>query len=288
MRDFVIITDAGCDLSKEMVEALGVKVAPMSLTMENKLYKHYHDYRELSEADFYNKIRNGIVGTTAGTNIQDAMDVMQEVLSQNKDILYIPFSSALSCSYQSAFLAAEELREEYPEAMINVVDSLSASVGLGMLVYLAAKKQMEGCSLKEVTQFVEDSKTHIFHSFMVDDLMYLQKTGRISHLTAVAGTMLNIKPVFKIDDSGKVANDGKVRGKNAGVKHLLNRLSEKCNDANTVFIGHVDAAEDAENLKNKVLEIHPKANVIVNCLGPILGNSLGPNALVIIFYGDNR
>ena len=288
MRDFVIITDSGCDLSQNIVEEFGIKVVPMGLILEDKLYKHYHDYRELTAVDFYQKIRSGMVGTTSGVNIQDAMNMMREVLEQNVDVLYLSFSSGLSGSYQYASMAAEELRDEFPDAKIEVIDTKSACIGLGMLVYLSAQKKMEGFSFEEVVSFVENTKLKISHNFMVDNLMYLQKSGRISHLTAMTGSMLGIKPVFTLNNEGKVSSDGKVRGKLAVVKHFIAKIEENCCDTNVFFIAHADAEIDAINLKNKILEAHSDAKVIINCVGPILGNCLGPGALAIVFLSESR
>ncbi len=288
MRDFVIITDGCCDLPQHIIEELGVRMAPLGLTIGNQLYKHYYDFRELSKDNFYDNIRNGIVGMTSGVNVQDAMTTMREVLEQDKDVLYLSFSSAMSVSYQSSVLAAKELQEEFPEANIKVIDTLSACIGQGLLIYLAAQKKAEGLSLDAVSQFVEDNKLKIFHCFMVDNLKYLQKSGRISHLTAIAGTMMNIKPVFNIGNDGKIFNDGKVRGKVAGKKYLLNKLVENCTNFNTILIGHADDEEAAKELKNEILEIHPDTNVIVSCIGPIIGNCLGPSSLAVTFMSEKR
>jgi DegV family protein with EDD domain len=288
MRDFVIFTDSGCDLPQIIVDSFHIKVVPMGLSIEDNLYKHYHDYRELSSDDFYKKIRSGVIGTTSGVNVQDTMIFMREVLEQNLDVLYLSFSSGLSGSYQYACMAAEELKEEFPEAKIEVIDTKSACIGLGMLVYLAAQKKMEGFSFEETLQFVQNTRLKIYHNFMVDNLMYLQKSGRISHLTAITGSMLGIKPVFTLDNDGKISNDGKVRGKIACMKHFVNKVDEKCSEPTIFFVAHADAEEDGEKLKSKILELYPDANVIVNCLGPILANALGPGALAVAFVSDNR
>jgi DegV family protein with EDD domain len=209
-------------------------------------------------------------------------------LEQNLDVLYLSFSSGLSGSYQYACMAAEELKEEFPEAKIEVIDTKSACIGLGMLVYLAAQKKMEGFSFEETVQFVQNTRLKIAHNFMVDNLMYLHKSGRISHLTAITGSMLGIKPVFTLDNDGKVFNAGKVRGKIAGIKNFMTKIEEQCCDSKVFFVAHADSEIDAISLKNKILEKNPDANVIVNCIGPILGNCLGPGALAVTFVSENR
>jgi DegV family protein with EDD domain len=288
MENFAIITDSGCDLSQEMVESLKIGVAPMGLTIENKGYKHYHDFRELSKDDFYNKIRNGIIGTTSGVNIQDAYDSMCEQLKKGLDVLYLSFSSGMSSSYQSAVMAATYLRDDFPGARIEVVDTKAGSVGLGMLAYLAAQKRAEGDTIGQVVEYIRDKCQHICHYFMVDDLKYIKKTGRISHLKATVGAMLNIKPIFKLDDNGRIKDDGKIRGKNSAIKHMINRIKSKCIDPSLFFICHADVDGDAHIFKDQIQSLYPNANIIVNCVGPILGNNVGPGALAVIFCGNER
>lgn len=288
MRNFVIITDSGCDLSQNMIEDLEVQVAPMGITIDNKAYKHYHDFRELSKTEFYQKIRNGSIGTTSGVNFQDALDIMRINLEKDLDILYLSFSSGMSCSYQSAVMAANELKNEFPKSIIQVVDTLAGSVGLGMLVYLAVQKKKLGWDILQVSEYITDHSQNICHYFMVDDLKYIEKTGRTSHLSAFIGTMLNIKPIFKLDELGRVQDDGKIRGKKAGIKHLLKRIDEKCSDTSLFFICHSDVDSEAENLKQQIIASYPDTEVIVNCVGPILGNNTGPGAIAVIFWGNNR
>ena len=288
MRDFVIVTDSGCDMTQAMVEKLGVKVAPMGITIAEKTYRHFHDFRELSLKDFYEKIRGGQIGTTSGVNVHDATNTMKECLEKGLDILYLSFSSGMSCSYQSAVIAAEELRVEYPDANIQVIDTTTGSVGLAMITYLAAKRKQLGDNIHQVAEYVRNNCQNICSYFMVDDLKYIQKTGRISHLKATVGTMLGIKPIFKLNHAGKVFDDAKVRGKKAGVKHLLTRMKEKCTNHDVFFICHADVEDEANSLKLQVLEQYPNAEVHVNCVGPILGNNTGPGALALIFYGDCR
>lgn len=288
MRDYVIITDSGCDLPTQMVEELGVKVVPMGLTIAGKTYRHYHDYRELSSEKFYEMVRSGEIGTTSCVSIGDVEVEMEEHLKNGLDILYLSFSSGMSGSYQAAMTAADDMKEKYPDANITVVDTLCGCIGLGMITFLAVQKKREGNSLDGVAAYVESIKLNICHFFTVDDLNYIQKTGRISHITAFVGGILGVKPVFILDNDGKVFNDKKQRGRKAAIQYLADIADKKMTNRDYVFIVHADAEADAEILKNKVLEKNPNANVLVNQVGPILGNNTGPGALAIIFMGDNR
>lgn len=287
MKDFVIVTDSGCDLSQSMVEKLGIKVVPMGLSIANKAYKHYHDFRELSMGDFYNKIREGYIGTTSCVNVADVMTEMRESLEKGFDILYLSFSSGMSGSYQSAVLAANDLREEYKDSEIEVIDTLSGSVGLGMLAYLAAKYK-NGRTLKETAEYIHKTCLNICHYFMVDDLKFIQRTGRISTMSAVFGTALGIRPIFKLSNEGKVELVDKIRGKKAGIRKLVDTVKEKCSSSDIFFICHADAESDANVLAEGLKEEYPNSEIFVNAVGPILGNNTGPGALAVIFYGENR
>lgn len=288
MRDFAIITDSGCDLSQQMVEELNIGVAPMGFTLAEKAYRHFHDFREMSKEKFYQLIRRGEIGKTNGANIQDIVDVMREKLKKGLDVLFLSFSSGMSCSYQNACIAADELSDEFPDAEIKVIDTKTGSVGLGLLTFLASKRKAAGEKMNELIEWIETHKLNIHHFFVVDDLDFIQRSGRTSHLAAFVGTILGIKPIFKLDRLGRVDSDTKVRGKKAAIKHMIEQAKQKCTDIQTFFICHGDVDDEAENLKQKVQVEFPGAEVVVNCVGPILGTNVGPGAIALIFYGNER
>lgn len=288
MRDYAIITDSGCDLSQSMVEELDVGVAPMGFTIAQKAYRHFHDFREMSKKKFYELIRGGEIGKTNGANIQDIVDTMVEKLKQGLDVLFLSFSSGMSCSYQNACIAARQAQEDYPEARIEVVDTLTGSVGLGLITYLAAKRKAAGEKMDELIAWIEEHKLNICHFFVVDDLNFIQRSGRTSHLAAFVGTILGVKPIFRLDNNGKVDSKAKVRGKKAAIRHMLDQAKKKCTDIKTFFICHGDVDGEAEEFKKQVETEFPGAEVVVNCVGPMLGINVGPGALALIFMGSER
>lgn len=288
MRDYTIITDSGCDLSKEMVEEHGIEVVPMKLMIDGVDYRHYHDCRELSMDDFYAKICAGHIGQTSCVSTGDAMETMRKVLEKGKDVLYLSFSSGMSGSYNSARLAGMTLKEEYPDAHIEVVDTLSGSVGLGMLTYLAVKRKALGETLASVANFVKTHCLNINHYFTVADLKYIHRTGRISSLKMIAGTIIGVRPIFKLDDDGKVALQCNARGKRGAIRTLMEQVKQKVSKQDLFFICHADAEEDANILSSQIKEEYPNAEIHVGPVGPILGNNTGPGALAVIFYGDAR
>jgi DegV family protein with EDD domain len=288
MRDYVIITDSGCDLSADMVEALGVDVLPMRLLIDSNEYNHYHDYRELSMEAFYDKVRAGHFGQTSCVSTGVIAEAMENYIKKGMDVLYISLSSGLSGSYTSACLAADTVKEDYTDAVIHVVDTKAVSVGIGMLVYMAVQNKKAGMNIEDNAKYLNEHARNICHYFMVDDLKYLQKSGRISAISAIAGTAVGVKPIFIMNDEGKIAVTAKVRGSKIAMKRMAEAVVEKCNDASTMFIVHMDNLDGANALSDKIKEHYSNVNIVVNNIGPIIGNHTGFGTLAVIFHGDCR
>ena len=178
MRDYVILTDSCCDFSQAMVEELGVQILPLSFIMEGQEYKNYPDNREMDPGDFYARLRGGALGSTSAVNVGTYKDAMTELVQSGKDVLCICFSSGLSTTYQSAVIAAQDVRSANPGCGIAVVNSRAASLGQGLLVYLAVQEKNKGRTLGEVRVFVEGLKDKVCHWFTVDDLNHLKRGGR--------------------------------------------------------------------------------------------------------------
>ena len=290
MRDYVILTDSCCDLSAEMAAELGVEVLPLSLQMGDRTYRNYLDGREIGFHEFYERVRSGELATTSAVNVGEFEEKMREILKTGKDILSISFSSALSTTYQSSVIAAEELKDEFPDAKILTVDSLCASLGQGLFVYLCAQEQKKGKTIDEVKTFAEETKGRVCHWFTVDDLMYLKRGGRISATTAVLGTVMQIKPVMHMDNDGHLANVTKARGRKAALKALAQKLADTAiNPAEqTVFICHGDCIEDAEYTAEQIRALTPVKDIIINYVGPVIGAHTGPGVISVFFVGTHR
>ena len=290
MRDYVILTDSCCDLTAEMVGELGVEVLPLSLQMEGKTYRNYLDGRDIGFQEFYARIRNGALATTSAVNVGEFEAKMREILKTGKDILSISFSSALSTTYQSSVIAAEELKSEFPDARILTVDSLCASLGQGLFVWLCAQEQKKGKTIDEVKAFAEETKAHLCHWFTVDDLNHLKRGGRISAATALFGTMLAIKPVMHVDDEGRLTPVSKARGRRASLTALVDRMEESAMDPEnqTVFISHGDCLEDAEFVAGEVRRRLGVKAIHINYVGPVIGNHSGPGTMALFFLGKAR
>ena len=288
MRDYVILTDSCCDFSAEMVEELGVVVWPLSFLMEGKEYFNYPDNRDMAPDVFYNKLRAGSLGTTSAVSVGAFQEEMIRIVESGKDVLCIAFSSGLSTTLQSARIAAQDVMDAHPDSKVLVVDSLAASLGQGMLVYLAAQEKKKGLSLEQLRDFTEEKKDHIAHWFTVDDLNHLKRGGRVSAAAALLGTMLQMKPVLNVDAEGHLTPVEKVRGRKAAVNTLLKKMEETVEDPSLVFITHGDCYEEAAALGEMIREKFPVEKLVINHVGPVIGNHAGPGTIALFFQAKHK
>ena len=290
MSEFVLMTDSSADLSQEMVQELGVTVLPLSFTIQGKVYRNYPDNREMDLPLFYDMLRAGELATTSAVNVAEYTQAVEPILQEKKDVLILAFSSGLSSTYQASVLAAEELREKYPDRKIYTVDTLCASMGQGLLVYLAVQEQRKGRSIEEVRDWAESTKLHLCHQFTVDDLHFLKRGGRISATTAVVGSMLQIKPVLHVDNEGHLINIGKARGRQASLKALVDKMEKTVTEEGrkTVFISHGDCRKDAVTVADMVRERFGTQDIRINFVGPVIGAHSGPGTLALFYLGTER
>lgn len=290
MRDYCIVTDSTCDLPANIVTDLGITVIPMEFQLDGTTYLNYPDGRDYDFHAFYDALRAGKASTTSQVNYQTFLDTFTPILESGRDILYLAFSSGLSGTYNGSVIAANDLMEKYPGSKVISVDTLSASVGEGLLVYAAAKKREEGLSLDELAQWVTDNRLHLCHWFTVDDLNHLKRGGRVSPAVAIIGTALGIKPVMHVDDEGHLIPVSKVRGRRKSLDALVEHMAETCDkpESQTIFIGHGDSKEDAEYVAKLVRQKFKVKNIILNYIGPVIGSHSGPGTLALFFFGTHR
>ena len=244
MSEYVITINSTSDLPKEWVWEREIPVVPLNCTIGGKTYRDMYD---LTAEEFYGMLENGEMAVTSQPSPQTAIDILEPILKKGKDILHLSFTSGLSGTYNSMCIAAEELREKYPERKIVVIDTLCASMGEGLLDYKALELQKEGRSLEEVAQWVEENKLKICHFFMVEDLNHLQKGGRISKTAAVIGTMVQIKPIICLDNEGKLQIIRKERGRKKGMNKIVDSLGNSAVAAVTVPVPAEHASADQES-----------------------------------------
>ena len=289
MAEYVIFTDSTTDLTPELVAEMDVQVLPMRFMLDGKEYRNYPDNRELSPKEFYDKLRAGSMSTTSQINSVAFIEAFTPVLEAGKDILYVAFSSGLSGTYQSACLAAEDLREQFPKRTIECVDTLQASMGEGLVAYAAAMLKKDGMSLAELAAWLRENVQRFCAWFTVDDLMFLKRGGRLSGVAAVAGTLLGIKPVLHVDPDGHLIAMEKVRGRKASLDGLVRHFETSAeNHADqTVFISHGDCLEDCQYVADKIKAFGVK-RICIGTIGPVIGAHSGPGTVALFFTGSPR
>ncbi len=285
MSDYTILTDSACDISASQLNEWGVRYTSLSFRFDNDEKDYLND--EMSGVDFYKNIRNGKRAKTAAVNVDTMKRLMQSELEKGNDVLYIGFSSGLSATYNSGASAAEELRHLYPERKIYTVDSLAASAGEALLIYLTVEKKRGGASVDEAAAFAENTKLKICHWFTVDDLKYLRAGGRVSAATAVIGGMLGVKPILHVDNEGHLIKKSTVRGRIKSIWALGDKFSELAEDKR-VFISHGDCEDEAKLLKSYVEEKYGARVEIITFVGPVIGAHSGPGTMAIFFVGTHR
>ncbi len=289
MDEYIITTDNNSDLPESFFQEHQIGCTYLSYSIDGRTYSRDNF---LPTDEFYAKMRSGALPTTAQVNPESVKEMMEPYLAAGKDILHIAFSSGLSGSYDSSWIAAEELSEQYPQRKIMVLDSLCASLGQGLLVYYAMELKESGKSIEETADWVESHKKNLVHLFTVDDLNHLHRGGRVSKATAIVGGMLNIKPVLHVDNEGKLVAIGKVRGRKKSLQALVDGMKERIGSykdtCDTIFISHGDCEDDARYVAEKIKELYPIQTVIINYVGATIGAHSGPGTTALFFLGDYR
>lgn len=290
MSDFVILTDSSADLGEEMVRKLDVQVVPLGFVLDGQVYHDYPDNRDMDPHAFYERLRKGDAATTNAVNTAQYTEALEPLLQAGKDVLILAFSSGLSATYNASRLAVEELSAQYPDRRLYTVDTLCASLGQGLLVWYATRQRDLGHSIEEVRDWVEEHKLNLCHQFTVDDLYFLKRGGRVSAATALVGSMLHIKPVLHVDSEGHLINIDKVRGRQASLKALVDRMEETAIDPGslTVFISHGDCLEDAQAVAEMVKKRFGVDEIYINYVGPVIGAHSGPGTVALFYIGTER
>ncbi len=285
-----ISTESTCDFPFSYYAERNILMTGLGFVIDGNEYIEGPD-QGISSAEVYDLMRKKERCTTNQANAFRFVEAFEPILQAGEDILHIAFSGGLSGTYQSACQAAEEMNEKYPDRRVIVIDSLCASLGQGLLLHFAANNRDNGMSLEDNAKWVEDNKLHICHWFTVDDLMFLHRGGRVSKTTAIAGSLLGIKPVLHVDDEGHLINIDKVRGRANALEALAKRMKDSMTEdpANaTVFISHGDCLEDAQKTAAYV-EQHTGAKVqLFGCLGAVIGSHAGPGTIALFFLGNKR
>lgn len=288
MKDYVIVTDSSCDIMPELLQQWEVPYASLTVKFDEE-EQSFFNY-DMPFPQFYDKMRKGSVARTSAVNVEGFKQVFEPQLKAGKDILYIGFSSGLSTTVNSGAMAAAELAELYPERKLITVDTLAASAGLGLLVYLAVQEKKRGATLEEAAKFVEDVRLQICHWVTVDNLVYLKRGGRVSATAAFVSGVLNIKPILRVDNDGRLETMFKARGRRASLKTLADQYEKYASDPEhgTVFISHGDSLEDAQILGQMLEERFGVRAEQITYIGPVIGSHAGPGTIALFFVGKER
>lgn len=284
-----IITDSACDLPIEYIQNNDIEVVSLSLSLKGKSIKDDLG-QTLQYHEFYEMMRTGEMPTTSQVNVYEFEEVFNRYLNEGYEVIYIGLASVLSGTFNSANVARLNILDEKPNAKLTIVDSLSVSLGLGLLVYKACEMLKSGKPAEEIINWVENNKNKVVHCILVDDLKHLKRGGRISGATAAVGSLLNIKPILFINDEGKLVPGEKVKGRKRALKYLMNQVKENAinPEEEDLFICHGDCLEDAEALKDMILQDVKFKNVVINYIGSVVGAHGGPGLVAAVFLAKKR
>lgn len=284
MASYEIFTDSSCDLPKEIIDKFDLQVMQLEVIIDDNPPILN---REIDIKDFYDQLRNGANAKTSAVTLGHFEENMRAALEAGKDILYLGFTSGLSVTYSNGVMVLEELMKEFPERKILYTDTLCASMGQGLVVYYAAKLREEGKSMEEVLEAVNAIKDRVHHHVTVNDLFFLKRGGRISAASAVAGTVLQFKPIIIVDESGKLSNIGKVRGRKTSINELFGMLKkvQKFDELPLVCISNSDCYDDAKHLADMIQAEYPETEIIISDIGPVIGAHTGPGAIALCHLG---
>lgn len=281
-----IFTDTSANLPTDLTEAKGITVVPFSYCLNGEEFM-CTDTRSFDGAGFYGAIRKHASVSTSQINPFRYEEYMEPVLQAGSDILYIGMSSGISGSFASSSVAIEQLRAKYPERDIRAVDTLSASLGEGIVVLKAVEYLEHGMDIDEAEKRLNELSRKVCQIFIVDDLMHLRRTGRLSNAVALAGAVLQIKPMLKGNEKGQIVCIKKERGRRRAIESLVKVYENYIEDAGEQIVGisHADCAEDAEYLASRLRSVAAPKEILTVCYEPVTGSHVGPDTLALFFVG---
>ena len=285
-EQYVLVTDSACDLAPALLEQWDIRLIRMPFLFTDDGVARQD--LELPLKDFYRQMREGRVAKTSAINEDAYYQMFTPILEEGKDILYLAFSSGLSVTCENSKKVAADLSSRYPERTIRSVDSLAASAGEGLFVYLAKMNREQGMTLEENAASLEKEIHHVCHWFTVEDLKYLKRGGRISTATALLGTALNVKPVLHVDDEGHLIKMSQTHGRKKSIRTMAAHLGETIREGSPVFISNADCMEDAGFLKKILKEEYGVETTLISEIGSVIGAHSGPGTLALFFMGTHR
>ncbi len=284
--NYVLITDSACDILPDKLAEWNVKMIPLAFLFTDTGVEQKEHEEPVKE--FFKAMRAGRIAKTSCVNEEAFEETFTEILEAGQDLLYLGFSTGLSATCENGKKVAERLASKYPDRKIRVIDSLSASAGQGLFVYLGVQNRNAGMTLEENAAALEKIILNVCHWFTVEDLVYLKRGGRISAATALLGTALNVKPVLHVDNEGHLIKMTQVHGRKKSIKKLAEKLAEAILPDSPIFISHGDCIEDAEMLRDLIKADTGRDVTLITYIGSVVGAHAGPGTLALFFLGKER
>lgn len=281
-----ILTDSASDLSESYYNEYNVEMVPLTVHLDEK---EFEDGKTIAPKTIYDAMRDGKTPTTSQVSPQWFKTIFTTHAKANQPLIYLAFSSGLSGTFQAAKLSENEVKEDYPEAQIHVIDTKCASLGYGLIVIQAAKMAQNGASADEIMDTIQFQTAHMEHIFTVDDLEYLYRGGRVSKTAAFVGTLLKIKPILHVED-GKLIPLEKLRGSKKIFQRMLSIMEERGTDLKnqTIGISHGDDIERAEQLATMIKEKFGVEHIVIEMVGSVIGAHSGPGTIALFFLNKTK
>ena len=285
-QNYVFMTDSDSDLPFHLKQEYNIPVVYMPYALDGKEY--FDDLGQmLDHKSYYDMMRNGAAPVTSALNEASYLEYFEPILQEGKDLLFVAFSSKLSCTLQAVYSAREKLLEQYPDRKFIVVDTLRISGPMTLLVLKAHEMYRAGKSIEDVADWLENNKLRAQAYFIVDDLKYLKRGGRISATAATVGTMLDLKPIISEGPDGTLSANDKIRGRKKALAFIVDKMLEHAPDPaeSPIIVLNADSPEDAQRAKAMVEQKLPGANVMIESVGPVIGAHAGPGTIALCFIG---
>ncbi|MDY0407865.1 DegV family protein [Virgibacillus soli] len=281
-----ILADSACDLTDKETKQYNIDIVPLTVHLHGE---DYEDGITISPKKVYEAMREGASTKTSQVSPQTFKTIFTSYAKKNQALVYLAFSSELSGTCQTAKMMANEVKEQYPDAQIHVLDTKCASLGYGLVVIRAAKLAQKGASVDEILEMATYHATHMEHIFTVDDLEYLYRGGRVSKTAAFVGSLLKIKPILHVDD-GKLIPIEKIRGSKRILTRMIEIMAERGTDIQnqTIAISHGDDIERAEQLAALIKEKFGYKDIIIEMVGSVIGAHSGPGTIALFFLNDKN
>jgi len=288
MNSFTIMVDTGGDVPQEYIEEHNILTIALPFHLDGTLHSGGR-WQEITDQQFYDALGNGSVAGTALVNLESFLEVFTDFATRGEELLVVTLSGGLSGTYQNSVLALAEVKEKYPDCRIRTVDSSNAAGGEGLVGILAIKKRSEGLSLDETADWLEARTQNCLALFTVDNLMYLHRGGRLSRLSAVAGSIIGIKPLLNVAPDGTLKLKDKTRGRKGALNKLAAQMKRSLNPGtklDTVVISHSNCLADAETLASIIRSQISVREIVLVMMGPVIGTHVGPGCVALFFEAD--